>query len=691
LNREDPVFEELFERMKYVPNEAREQLLTSPYMQNRRFIPGRETLNLAEGLMRYVDAAAHTTGKRYIKEQGHLLWNNKDMRANPDIRTAFTEYLRFASEGEGREWTLFNNYLFFHVLGLNPSSTVVEWTQQLTTFVPYLVRQGIPIRGAYKLTRDAQTDLLKANLKSDGKLENPEEEMVRQQAIKDRSVDVGFAGDLYSAEDFNFAKSLSMFSGNNKLGDAYDLIRRPLYQLMGFSRHAYGMFTRNNSEVAIVAGFRHFRSQGQTWEQAYLNAKHLNDVTMFAGGRVARPMVLQKMGNWSGVGGAMYMLQSYMLNMLALQGRLGKEAIGRAPIGKAEQVAAQKAFALALGTQAVLAGVMGLPLIAPATAVIAQVTGHDIRKDLRKAFLDLFNDDEDMGYMMTDGAMNGVFNISGVDFGSRLGLANFIGVSPYDGFSWKNVAGPGASMLESWTKGAKEASSGHWYEALKNASPVMLRNIVKYYHDDAAVRDRAGRLIYQPTRSEKNAMLVGFKPAQAARQYEKQRLLEASEDKKNQEVADLRTEIAKLLVAGKVEAARSRLLNGIREVGPVDPRDLLRESAELAVRMQAPLDAHVGSRANAEEAARIAALYGHVRGGSERGRVLKQASLERSMGLPFTQPPSLATLRTATFIDRYLEVHPRASYATARLAADRQFNQAYRRRSSLARALLEAE
>src|SRR5204863_5728537 len=142
--------------------------------------------------------------------------------------------------------------------------------------------------------------------------------------------------------------------------------------------------------------------------------------------------------------------------------------------------------------QFALGGALGLPFVAAGMALLEQVfPGLDVRKGVREAFVNMAGDDEDMGHTVADGAMRGLFNLSPVDIGSRFQLANLLGVSPYDGFSWANVPGPAANMMKNYVVAAGQASTGDFGQAARTAAPSSIKNILNLVHDDWAVRDKA--------------------------------------------------------------------------------------------------------------------------------------------------------------------------------------------------------
>lgn len=695
ISNEHPEAQEIIARIneEFQPATAFQQVTVSPYMREREFIPGRENLNMVEGLVRYIDASSYEMAKRHVKQAGQVVLFNPDMRENPNVRNNFEKYLRFVTDAEGREFNALKNLVFFHYMGFNPVQILIEPTQQLISLVPYLVENGMPIGKAYSEMLKANKDIASAWANSkDGTLPNEIEDKAVKRAILKRTVDTGFVSDLYGETDLDFAVERTAFAGNDKLQDKLDLVRRPLYQLLAQARHLYGKTTPAlNGKVAFLTAFRHEYARSGNVEKAEQFATQATDATMFGGGRAARPMVLQRFGSASGVGGLMYTLGSYTFNTIAMMGRLGRKAIKDSSLKPEEKLAAQKAFGLMLGTQLAFGGALGLPLVAAGMALLEQIfPGLDVRKNVREAFVNLAGDDEDMGHMVADGALRGLGNaLTPVDFGSRFQLANLLGVSPYDGFSWANVAGPASQLLENYVKGVGQASQGQFGEAARTVAPQSIKQVLQLVHDDWAVRDKAGRMISEMTPAEQVLATIGFKPKRLTQYYEEQSIRERTEANQTRIIRDIRTDAATKLKDGDIQGARQVILQGTQEAGPYDPIGMAKEAAQLATEMQNPTLRRQGSRAMAEQEAEIARLYPQSKPISEVARVMQQAQLVRQMGMQFGKP-SLEQLRVAHIVDNLMQANPKLTISQARVKAELMVSPAARKRSSIS-ALLQAQ
>ncbi len=695
ISSEHPEAEDIIKQIneEFQPATAFQNVSVSPYMREREFIPGREDLNMVEGLVRYIDAASYQLAKRYVKQTGQVVLFNPDMRENPNIRNNFEKYLRFVTDAEGKEFSTLKNLVFFHYLGLNPVQILIEPAQQLLTLAPYMIENGMNVGKAYEAMVRANKDIAVSMAKG-GKMDNPDEEKALRDAENGRVIDTGFVSDLYGVQDLDFAASRSSFSGNDKIREGLDLIKKPLYQLLSVARHMYGRSTPAiNGRVAFLTSFRYAREQGKSYNEAVSFATQATDATMFGGGKAARPMVLQRFGSMSGVGGLMYTLGSYTFNSVAMMGRLFRKSLFSTTLPPEQKVAAQKAFATMLGTQVLLGGALGLPTVAASIAVLEQIfPGFDGRLFMRNTaehLAKLATDDEDMGHTIADGALRGVVNVGPVDFGSRFQLANMLGVSPYDGFSWNNLAGPAANMLENYVKATGLASQGHFEEAARMAAPSSVKQVLQLVHDEGAVRDKAGRMLSEMTPAEVALSALGFKPKRLTNYYEEQAIRERTEANQARQVRDIRTEAAKYLVQGDAESAKKTIVAGTAEAGPYDPFAMAREASQLAVEMQNPTLRRHGTKAMAEQEAAISQLYPQSVGISEVQRVLRQAAMVRQMGMQFGRP-SLEELRTARLVDNLMQQNPKLTVNQARAMVEQRLSPAIRRRGSIS-SLLQAQ
>lgn len=642
----------------YVPGAGVREAEVSPYLKPRDFVPGRETINMVEGFLHYNDAIAHKLAREYVKQGAITIMNNPDMRRNPAIRNRFMDWVEFVVNPEGKEWVTLKNLIFFNYLGLNPSSLLVEACQQLLTVAPGLIREfpELGIKNSYAAIKDAIQTWGKGERES-GRLvfkDDPILTYAFQRAENEAVINTGFLGELYGERDFEFARSRSFALGSGILGESRDvLLRKPLYQLLSFARNFYGLSTQFNSAISFIAAFKNAmkRHKGNV-EKAYIDAKLFNATTLFGGGRVVRPAFLQGMGNWTGLGGVIYALNSYTFNTIFMMARLFKEAIGRETLSPAERRAAMKGAGMMFGTQVAFAGLLGLPMVGGLlTAIDKLYPEAEVRANLREAIASMFTDDQELGLRISDAVLTGAFSASPLELGARFSLGSAFGVSAYEGFSWQNLAGPAASMLENWYKGLSAALQGNFREATYKLLPVGLRNVVRSVVDDGAIRDQRERLIGNLTPFEHVSQALGFTPKRMSDFYTELALQEGAKKAYESRSYAYRNEIANRILKGDIQGAK-KILDSMEP--EYDPADMLRSAVELAQERKYPRDvtAHV-PKGMAERALRLHRLFPSwkERQPTETERLLERKNIEAKFGYYGTGVPTTGELIRAALAD----------------------------------------
>lgn len=643
---------------EFRPGDGAARVTTSPYMLQRgEPVGGRERINMVEGMIHYINATAHGIAKRNVKQQQAVYLNDPKLRANKNLQNAADRYLSSITDPTGSEFTTMKNLIFFNYMGFNPSSLPVELTQQILTLVPHLVSKGSGVGNAYKTLADAWGSVGKFYTK--GAYDDPELQSYVAQAKNNRVIDTGVIQDLYATEDVDFVNTKNLISGNGKLASARDVVSKPLYHVLKLARDFYGLATRFNSEVAFVSSYKFARNKlGLSPERANAFATDAVRTTMFGGGVANRPLALSGLGKAQGVGGVMYSLQGYTFNMLSMLARLSRDAIGRSSLGPAEKLAARKAAGLAFGTQFLMGGVMGMPFVAAGTALVDQIFPEaQVKKNLRGAFFGLAGDDEEMGHMVADGAMNGVFNTvpGGADVGSRFQLGNMLGVSPYDGFSWKNLVGPAASMLENYTKAGQAAVRGEGSQVAESLVPTGSKALVRLLADDWQMRDRREQLMFEPTTTEKSLLALGFKPKRYNQYLERKALMEQAERTASQEQTRFHQDLAERLMAGDA-AGVQRELYAKQLANPLyDVRAGLAQVVEMVQERSIPHDPRrEGTLGSAAQRSDILGLYPPTVNTPETTRLEAGYQLESAVGIPMP-PPSPAEYRQAILVDQLMQ------------------------------------
>jgi hypothetical protein len=660
-------------REEFQPGAGTTAVSTSPYMLERQLVGGRETLNMVEGMLHYINATSNGLAKKFVKSRQAVTLQDPSLRANPNVQNFAKRYLNSITDPPAKELTTMKNLVFWNYMGLNPSSLPIEAAQQMSTLVPFLVNKGAGAGEAYSRVFAAGKDVLAS--RKTGKYADPELQKAVERARAERTVDTGIAQELYAAEDVDFVNTRNLLAGGGREVNARQMITRPAYHMLKLARDFYGLATTFNSESAFVASYRYAKEKlGMKPGEAEVFAKDATYATMFGGGTANRPAFAYGLGKTQGVVGLALSLQGYTLNSLAFMARMSKRAIMDSKLDPADKLAARKAAGLMFGTQALLGGAMGLPLVGGALALIDEVFPEaQTKKNLRSAFYGLVGDDnESLGHMIADGAMNGVFNAipGGPDIGARFQLGSLMGVSPYDGFSWKNLAGPAASMLGNYVKAGKELVSGDVAGAVQDASPAGLKGLVRLIADDGAVKDRQGRLMFEANNAERAMLALGFKPKRYNQMMEQQKMLAMSEKASEADSARFHGEVADALAEGNSQEVQRLLYTRQMEQPGYDVQAGIRKAAEIVQQRVTPQDPIRGASLANQDAATIARLYPRGRGPSEVQKLQSSWQLQSASGIPVAAPTS-RDFNHAAMLDAIMQANPKMTRVQAAAIAQR--------------------
>lgn len=659
-------------RKEFQPGAGAVRMETSDYMLPRQHVGGREKINMVEGMIHYIDATSHGLAKRWVKTRQATILNDPELRANPNLQNTARDYLKNVTNPPAGEFTTLKNLVFWNYMGLNPSSLPIEATQQVLTLVPYLVDKGSGVGDAYKHLGQAQKDVVNANVFGKGYSDKDLERYVKE-AKNNRTIDTGIVQDLYATEDVDFVNTRNLLTGKGQFSEVKDIISKPGYHLLKAARDFYGIATKFNSETAFVASYQFARSKLKlSPEAANKFAIDATDTTMFGGGTANRPMVLYGLGKAQGVGGLMYSLQGYTFNMLSMMAHLTKKSIAGSRLSPAEKLSARKAAGLMIGTQAVLGGVMGLPLVAAVTAVVDQIFPEaQVKKNLREAFFNLAGDDENLGHIIADGSMNGLFNaVTPADVGSRFQLGNMLGVNAYDGFSWKNLVGPAGAMLENYVKAGQDAVHGKTADVIEKASPSGLRGLVRMVQDSGAIKDRQGNLMFEATPAEQTLLALGFKPKRYNQSLERKALMAQAEKVAQVEGQEFHNQVADALQAGDSATVQQLLYSRQMQQPGYDVQAGIKRVVEIVQNRVTPVDPRrQGSLANAQQVGSIARLYPRGAAPTEVEKLQSQIPLLQASGIP-VRPPSGNDFQRAALIDQIMQQNPSLQRSQAAAIVD---------------------
>jgi hypothetical protein len=654
-------------REEFQPGQGAAGLVESPYMKNRRLYGGREELNIAAGVLHYVNSTAHGTSKMFAKGQRRLVLNDPGLVANPNLRGEARKYLSEILDPKGRELTGLKNLAFFHFLGFNPSQFFVEMTQQFVTHVPALLNQGMGFGEAYRETFKALKDSYRGQWVTKGEYGNAEETRAMREAVEKNIADKGWVQELFHLEeDVPFINSRNMLTGKGSVLNKEQVVGNALYHTLKLARNFYSLSVAWNTRAAFLSSFRMYKRQGKSYEEAFKLSDDLSRESMFGGGKASRPLFFLTGPLGSTVGGVMYILQSYTYNAIAQQARYLQRAIKGTNLTQQERRAAGRAAGAAIMSQVALGGILGLPFASQIFALIEQLfPDSEPKKELRKVFTGLFEDNEKLGHFVADAAMDGLFNsATPLDMSARFQLGGLMGVDPYGGFSWANVVGASADMLERFFQAPQMVSEGRYGDAATQFLPGVPRRAVRLAADGWDVRNKDGRLDVELSKTEAGLYGLGFMPKRVSQHRKLNSMKMRSEQVASREQKRFHQELAQAYREGKVSEVRGALTRRGFETEGYDAAEGARRVAELILEQTLPFDpvrstSRVGQPYNAQK------LYPRYPiGVSESERLRMRQRIVESLGV--RAPMTRTSEREASAVDQLMQANPSMSRAEAK-------------------------
>lgn len=697
LSRENPEFadsiaQQLREELK--PSAAITAMMESPYMKERDLVGGREELNMAEGMVHYLNNTAYSMSKTYEAGQHELYLNDPKMRDNPGLQKIARQYFHEITDPTDRGYSWLKKLIAFNYIFFSPSLAFVEMTQQGTNHVPALVMEGMGLGEAWKSVASANKEVADAwregkRLKVGWNVYGDKEttDVIKQARAK--GIVGGGTGWLQEVwpthDDMAFLNKMNVWAGNGKVIDSVEYLGNAMNHLYRVGANLHGIAIAQNTEVAFLTAYRHFKGQGLTKEVAFRKADDLVHESMHGGGKASRPLWFLGIGPGSPgatVGGLMYSLQMYVYNTVAQMANYLSAAVKNTAKNPTELTAAHKAAASMLGAQLVLAGVAGIPITGQMIALIEQAFPNtEPRRRMREAFfgagkwvnskLHLANQDEDFGRFVSTAASDGLMNaVAPWNMANRFELGVMMGVDPYRGFNWANVVGPGGPMLENLLlKGApavaQSAMQGNYAQGLEQAIPnTNLKRMAGLLHDGFDLRNKDERLNIQMDDSEKALYAMGFTPKRVAEFRQEDQMKKRAEKVHSLEQKKFTEEMANRLQAGADPSTITQaLLERAHSVRGYDPRTGAREIAKVVQDRTIPYDPlRTGSKTS--RAYTLGQLFDQrgfhqANQPTEASRAFQRAELTGRLGFP--SPVTRRELREAQLVDQLLAANPTMS------------------------------
>jgi hypothetical protein len=384
--------------------------------------------------------------------------------------------------------------LFTVFLGGNISSAAVNLSQTATTTFPYLAQ--FDSTGKVMKRLGEATKLAVSGIRNDEEL---------KQALK-RAEDEGIVSpqEVFALMAQAQGKAQLQSGDGTVTGDALAKTNNFMTKAGLTWGRLFSAAEQANRRIAFIAAYKLARDKNI--ENPFAFAEKAVLETQFSTNKGIRPV-------WArgAVGGVLFTFKGFTVSYLELLGRM----LGNGPEGK-------KAFALALGTLFLFAGVGGLPFVDDLDDVIDAFAQRVLGKSFNSAqakkefFASIF------GQAGAEFVMSGISSLPGapIDVSGRLGLGNIIpgtGILPKKTSYQRDVMevlGPAGSLFTSYATAIGLLAQGEVTKAATTAAPLGIQNAIKGL-DMATMgfyRDTRGRKVIDTNGWEALAKSMGFQP-----------------------------------------------------------------------------------------------------------------------------------------------------------------------------------
>lgn len=642
------------------------------FLQQRTHAPGREHLDMLENTLRFINSVPYALTKTWMRDRASVAMLDPTFQQNPSAKRVAEQHIKNVLapvsqfEAKAKEWT------FLYYLGGNLSSAMVELAQPVMALPAQLVKDGSTVAQAAGYSAKAYKEVAQAY--KNNKFSNPLIDNMVFRLEQDGLLEAQTTGYFFDGQNVSDINLSRLTEGKLTPLTAAQVAGNKLGHLTSITRALYSRATGVSSRVTAVAATMRAIELGMTPDASYQYVRRVMTLTApGTAGTAGRPV-----GFYSGDGalrsaaGVVGSLQGFTISMTSMMTRLVHDAVKSGSIKGPDA----KAAMLMVGTQLVAAGIMGLPGVGAALAIANQVSPGFLT-DLKTGLAGLMGDDAEMGQVFSDAAMRGLPNLAtGIDLSARLGLSNMLGVSSYDGFQLKNLLGAPGGIVSNLQRAGSSAIEGNFGDALEQAAPTSIRNVVKLYRNGGEVRGAQDELLYSPNAAEQVAMGIGFTPKRLADMREYKRLSNQSDLAARSELTRFLNNVATLIEDKKMGEARQVLVDRERanpsEFSAVEG---LRAAIDRLQSRTMPEDPRRGgSKLGASQRSDLLQSYG-IQGPapSEAQRLQNRQMYEQAFGLHGGVDQT--DIVRATMVDQLMMSDPRMTRSQAREAVARRFRQ----------------
>lgn len=601
--------------------------------------------------------------RRLVRSQTDALIN--EQQTTPELRQVLSQQRDNFLQLDPQAIKTLNNIVRPWYLGGNIASAFLNGFQTLFTHIPELTNiTGKPV-DSYKRISSAIGELADHHILGK-EWQDPEVKQFFTDAqeageVKNNKFDDDAA--LQEATTANFLKAVNSNrpkTWQQQAGTLWGNISKA-------SMAAFQATESFNSRLALLTGFKLFRDQGLSYEEARDKAFTYNSQVNFTGGKASRPVGLFSSKSPTLRGAAIMgtMMQSYVMGTMAQLGRFVQRGFfNGSKLTPGERWAARKALVQSLGTQLLAAGVLGLPFVSATVGLFDKMfPDAEINKGLRANIKSLFGEDDENGGLYSDIAMTGLPSMLGWDMQSRLSMGNNLpGVSEANGFQPEQLLGPPVNMIKDFVKGTVGMINGSPNSGTALVPPA-LRKLQQLISNDGSIRDYKARPVLNDlTPGEKLGVGLGFNPKRLSDFNAAGRIADQSELNNKRDTYQFNQKMAEEATRGNFGTIRNSLRDKKTADPNFDPVSAVEDISRVAEELTFPRDLRrEGSDPNKSKTLQLFNLSTSIP--SEQLRFQFRSRIQQALGL-MSQSPREQQL--ALIMDKLRVAQPSASRAELR-------------------------
>ena len=538
------------------------------FMVKRRSVPSVAGLDYVSAMLDYIPRLAGTISRRAVRQNVELILADPRM-ANQE---PFANYMRNQLEAAlypSQKWErTAQSFTAGWYMAANLSSMLVNGSDVISILPSTLIRKGpegysqlaagkhtsLGMRYAFwanrkenqgdieRLSNDVTNELREAAfVKRDPRKFTPDEirAYAAYNAVQLQQIDKGLLHDVFEEADFK-GLAARAFALRKQAPSPTDLVADPMYRVVRGMMYVPRMTHQFNNYTSFFAGVEQAIEMGMGPQEALNHGDLIRTLSLGTGGKTNAPGYMG--AAFKGVGlstvRVFHTLQQYAYNVAGLYYSNVVDSFSNDKnLTEAQRTQAAKSARTLIVTQATLAGLMGLPLVAAMMTLFKELTSVDPETETRKGLAYLAGADQDnTGFrgVVTELAMNGAPNqMFGVAVGQRLGTSSFLGFSPYEGFNLMDMAAT-PSLIAGMYDGLGYLSQGQTAKAATSLAPNFLRRYVEMAsnrskYGDWQFRNAQGKPIYDPSVMDMLRYGIGFDPSRLSEAKRKDRLIQESD------------------------------------------------------------------------------------------------------------------------------------------------------------------